>query len=68
MFVSPDLLNKDIAHTSPTTCVSVVQYIVSFYRMSVSFNSIYVTVKFKDLKVHKRENFLGSDFEICTFS
>ncbi len=20
------------------------------------------------LKVHKRENFLGSDFEICTFS
>ncbi len=22
----------------------------------------------KSLKVHKRENFLGSDFEICTFS
>jgi hypothetical protein len=22
----------------------------------------------RDLKVHKRENFLGSDFEICTFS
>jgi hypothetical protein len=24
--------------------------------------------KCPDLKVHKRENFLGSDFEICTFS
>jgi hypothetical protein len=22
----------------------------------------------QDLKVHKRENFLGSDLEICTFS
>jgi hypothetical protein len=24
--------------------------------------------KFVVLKVHKRENFLGSDIEICTFS
>ncbi len=24
--------------------------------------------RYEVLKVHKRENFLGSDFEICTFS
>jgi hypothetical protein len=29
---------------------------------------IVVVVARSLLKVHKRENFLGSDFEICTFS
>ncbi len=27
-----------------------------------------LSMRLKPLKVHKRENFLGSDFEICTFS
>jgi hypothetical protein len=30
--------------------------------------SVYGTIPYSFLKVHKRENFLGSDIEICTFS
>jgi hypothetical protein len=39
--------------------------------MKLCIMQLYCTVHFvqmASLKVHKRENFLGFDFEICTFS
>ncbi len=41
------------------------------YTQGISLQFIFaicVTHSFMSLKVHKRENFLGFDFEICTFS
>ncbi len=44
----------------------------SFYHMfawsQLDFSAIPVSISAVSLKVHKRENFLGSDFESCTFS
>jgi hypothetical protein len=39
----------------------------SMSMLEIMNTTAYVCCKFS-LKVHKRENFLGFDFEICTFS
>jgi hypothetical protein len=44
--------------------------IVYYYKLNILLFKYrkYLFAKLRILKVHKRENFLGFDFEICTFS
>ncbi len=44
-------------------CVAANMYTVFWFNKQNEFD-----IFFFFLKVHKRENFFGSDFEICTFS
>ncbi len=39
-----------------------------FCEIAVKLSVIIIQLGKNGLKVHKRENFLGSDIEICTFS
>ncbi len=41
---------------------------LSFYQLQIIFMFTHGKWRIFELKVHKNKNFLGSDFEICTFS